>query len=394
MDYNAPIELNRSSNNDLGPEIWHKFRLEMPVAQQLAYFDHAAVAPLSRPAQVAISGYAQQASELGDTVWPDWDRRMTHIRQTATQLIGCQEEEMALVANTTAGISIVAEGFPWKSGDNVVTLANEFPSNLYPWMNLKSRGVETRQVPCRGSWQADDLLGACDSQTRMIAVSWVSYSNGFRADLDELVHRAHANDILVMVDAIQGMGVFPLDVTATPIDFLAADGHKWMLGPEGAGLLYIAGRNLDRLRCQGVGWNSVSHRFDFSRIDLDLRDEAARFEGGSQNIVGFFGLGASLDLLVSTGIAQIAERILDVRQECIDALESQGAEVFGRWPRENASGIVAFTVPQQDPVAVRRRCLQAGVVLSCRDGRLRIAPHAYNNQDDIERLIKALPNNG
>jgi selenocysteine lyase/cysteine desulfurase len=266
---------------------WQQFRQQMPIARRLAYLDHAATSPLSGSASDALQAWSRQAAEWGDTVWPEWEKRANQVRQTAAGLIGAAAEEVALVPNTTAGINLVAEGFPWRQGDNVVTLANEFPSNQYPWLNLADRGVEARRVPVEdGRVDLERIADACDARTRIISVSWIGYATGWRMDLDALVALAHARGALVFLDAIQGLGVFPIHVQRLGLDFLAADGHKWLLGPEGAGIFYVRREHLTRLRPLSVGWNSVVGAHDFGRIDLDLRPDAARYEGGSRNMAG------------------------------------------------------------------------------------------------------------
>ena len=193
--------------------------------------------------------------------------------------------------NTTEGINLVAEGFPWRDGDNMVTLADEFPSNQYPWMNLSSRGVECRRVPTiDGRVDLAAIERACDARTRIVAISWVNFAHGWRNDLDALAELAHRRGAHLFVDAIQALGVFPLDVRRTPIDFLAADGHKWLLGPEGAGLFDVRREHLEKLRPLGLGWNSVSQGRDYNRIELTVKDTAARYEGGSYNMAGLLGL--------------------------------------------------------------------------------------------------------
>jgi len=374
---------------------WHRFRDLMPVSKKLAYFDHAAVAPLPNPSAQAIETWSRQAAELGDTAWPQWERRVNEVRELAAQLIAADTSEIALVPNTTAGINLVAEGFPWRDGDNVVTPANEFPSNLYPWMNLADRGVETRRV------QVDDvevdlnrIADACDQRTRIISVSWVGYASGWRTDVDELVTLAHDRGILVFLDAIQGLGVFPIDVRRAGVDFLAADGHKWMLGPEGAGIFYVRGEHLETLRPLNVGWNSVAHAHDFTRCELDIRRAASRYEGGSQNMMGFAALGASLDVLSQFGLTSeaspIAERILELNDHAARRLEEIGADIKSCRDRRHASGILSFDLPGRDLAETRRRCLTRGVVLSLRNKWLRISPHGYVNEDDVDRLIETL----
>ncbi len=372
----------------------------MPVAKTLAYFDHAAVAPLPSVAAQAITSWLEEATNQGDLYWPKWAKRVEIIRRNAAKLIGASAEEIALTPNTSTGINFVAEGFPWKEGENIVTFANEFPSNLYPWMNLHSRGVNTRVVPVeQGIAEINRLFEACDEQTRLISLSWVSFSSGYRftnEQLHEIVQEAHRRGIYVMLDAIQGLGIFPLDVAELEIDFLAADGHKWMLGPEGAGLFYIRQQHLDLLRPLMVGWHSVAKAFDFSNIDWKPRRQASRYEGGTQNMVGTLGYGASLELLqnlgVSTTVSPVADQILAYTQSARSQLKELGAEIHGSSDVEHLSGITSFTIPNVDLAQLRSECMNIGVVLSHRDGRLRISPHAYNNQEDLERLLNLIRN--
>ncbi len=286
---------------------WDYFRRQMPIARQWAYFDHAAVAPLSGPAHECLAQWATDATTNGSAHYPAWTRQVEHLRTLAADMIGAAPEEIALVGNTTAGINLVAEGFPWKPGDNVVIREDEFPSNQYPWLHLADRGVETRRIPTSGGrLDLDRLAAACDHRTRIVSLSWVAYASGWRHDLDQLAELVHARGALLFLDAIQGLGVFPLDVRATPVDFLAADGHKWLLGPEGAGIFFTRREHLNLLRPVGVGWNSVRHQHDFSRIELVFKDTAARYEGGSQNVAGLSALGASLELLNRFGREAIA----------------------------------------------------------------------------------------
>jgi len=383
---------------------WQAFRERMPVTRKWAYFDHAAVAPLPGAAQDAVAQWARQASEEGDTAWPAWSRRLDEVRGLGARLINADAAEVALIRSTTEGITLVAEGYPWQPGDNVVTLDNEFPSNVYPWMNLAARGVETRRVPTvDGQVDLDQLAAACDARTRIVTISWVGFASGWRVDLDDVAEIAHRRGALLFVDAIQGLGVFELDVKRTPIDFLAADGHKWLLGPEGAGLFYLRCEHLDRLRPIGVGWNSVRQSHDFTRIELNFKPSAARYEGGSPNMVGGLALGASLELLLEFGQQAICERVLEITDLACEKLRVIGARILSHREGEQCagearqdhrqdhrSGIVLFEFPGQNHAALRERCLAQGVVLSCRAGRLRISPHAYVDEQDVERLVAAL----
>jgi selenocysteine lyase/cysteine desulfurase len=370
-------------------------RRQMAIVRRFTYFDHAAVAPLPEPTRLAIQTWLSQAAEVGDTAWPAWSARLEQLRQAAARIINAEPSEIGLIPNTTTGISLIAEGLPWRAGDNVVTLANEFPSNLYPWMNLASRGVETRRVAVEGGVvDLDRLAAACDERTRLVSVSWVGYATGWRVDVGQVAELCARKGCLFFLDAIQGLGVFPLDVQAAGVDFLAADGHKWLLGPEGAGLLYVRKRRLNELRPTGVGWNSVVARHDYKHVELALRPETARFEGGSHNMAGFIGLGASVDLLASLGLtperSPLADHVLAITDYACERLAEIGARLFAPRVAGHKSAIVTFELPGQDSNLVRQRLEAAGIIVRCRAGGIRISPHGYATFEEVDRLIAEL----
>lgn len=379
------------------PPPFETFRAQNPITRQFAYFDHAAVAALSAPAQAAISHWLAQATYEGDVRWPEWDRGIQACRQSAAKLVNARPQEIALVPNTTAGITLVAEGLDWKPGDNVVLFDNEFPSNQYPWLNLASRGVEIRRLSpadSQGRIDLGQIASAFDSRTRLLSISWVGYATGWRVSVDDIVDLAHRQGVLVFLDAIQGLGVFPLDVQQTPVDFLAADGHKWLLGPEGAGIFYLRAEHLDRLRAIGVGWNSVESRGRYETIELKLRPEAARYEGGTLNTPGFLGLGASLDLLLEHGAGPqtnaLGNRILELGDYACEELRGAGAAIISRRGENCSSGIISFLPPHGEPLKVRAHCESRGVIVRYRNGWLRMAIHAFNTEEEIQRLCAAL----
>jgi selenocysteine lyase/cysteine desulfurase len=299
-------------------------------------------------------------------------------------------DDVYFVPNTTHGISVVAEGYPWQPGDNVVLAAEEYPANQYPWMNLCHRGVQVRRVPSRGSRIAiDDLRSAMDHRTRVLTVSAVEFASGFRQDLGTLGAICRKRDIFFFVDAIQSLGVIPLDVQQVPIDALSADGHKWMLGPEGAGIGYIRRDWVERLHPIGVGAFSVIHPFDFSTIDFTLKPHAGRWEGGAYNVAGLSALGASLELLLTIGIDTICSRVLELTDALCDRASSKGWKVFSSRDPAEKSGIVSLIHPSLPAREVVSRCRAAGVVINSRAERVRISPHAYNTLDELEQVFDA-----
>jgi cysteine desulfurase / selenocysteine lyase len=366
-------------------------RAEFPVAERWAYFDHAAVSPLPRRSGDMIRSWAEEQERNGVVHWPRWGQRLEAIRRDAARLLNAEADEIAFVTSTTQGIGLVAEGFPWREGDNVVTAAEEYPSNIYPWMNLADRGVSFRAVPSRhGRIWIEDLAAAIDDRTRVLTISHVEFSSGFRNDLDALAELCQSRRVAFFVDAIQGLGPLTIDVKRTPIDFLAADGHKWLLGPEGAGLLYVRRDWIDRLRPLGVGWHSVVGSYNSPGIDFTLKPNAQRWEGGSFNMPGLQAFGSSLELLLEIGPEAVSRRILDRAEAVREVARSAGWAVYGSERPEDLSGIVALEYPAVEPEAFVRTARADGVALACRRGRVRISPHVYNNADDLDRLAGAL----
>jgi selenocysteine lyase/cysteine desulfurase len=374
---------------------WLWWRKKMPIVENWSYLDHAAVGPLSKPAADAMRKYASEAELQGDTVWPTWSGRIETLRKSVAELLHADSDEICMIPNTSAGINLVAEGYPWQSGDNVVIPEGEFPSNLFPWQNQQSRGVDLRIVPRQGDRvDPDDLFKQVDASTKIIALSWVGYASGFRVDLKEIVRRAHESGVLVFLDAIQGLGIFDLDLAKIDVDFLAADGHKWLLGPEGYGVAMIRKRHLETLRCGNIGWNSVRNTHNYARPKLELRNSAARFEPGSANMAGAAALGASVEMFSKIrtvhGADAISSRVLGLAAELSQRLNEIGISTRLPETRKNQSGIVTFDVPGQDPSAVRQRAIDQGCVVSCRGGGIRASVHAYNNASDLERLVASV----
>ncbi len=374
---------------------WTAFRELMPVTRRWAYFDHAAVSPLTTRAQTALAEWAADFTDNGLAHYSRWLARIDEVRRLAGRLLHADPLDVAFIKNTSEGVGIVAEGLDWRPGDNVVTAEDEYPANIYPWLNLADRGVELRRVASRdGRLSLDDLLAAMDGRTRLVTISWVEYASGFRNDLDAIGEACRQRGVLFFVDAIQALGAFSIDVSRSPIDFLAADGHKWLLGPEGAGIFWIRRDLVDRLHPVGVGWHSVVGAWDFAAIDFRLKPNAGRWEGGSLNIAGITALGASLELLLEIGIEAIANRILELTARLRADVERTGWTVYGPRLDTERSGIVSLVAPAGRAAgftpAVVRHLRQQGVVVNHRAGRVRVSPHAYNTPEEVDRLVKLL----
>lgn len=370
-----------------------QMRQHMPVCDRWVYLDHAAVAPLPSPVAKAVREWATDLEHNGAVHWGVWRTLVEGIRNRAARRLRAQPEEICVVRNTTEGVSIIAEGWPWKAGDNLVVPGSEFPSNLYPWLNLRQRGVEVRVVDVESTATNDRFCSAleqaCDDHTAIIACSWVDYASGRRRNLSRLGGIAARRGARLFVDAIQGLGVLPLDVSSLPIDFLAADGHKWMLGPEGAGILYIREECLNQLRMTGPGWNSVVQSGDYSNKSLNLKSTAGRYEAGTYPMPGIAGLHASLQLTSQISDEILESRLLEVRRLFVAAGENAGLGTEDL-PREEQSGIISFTVSGCDPRQLMKRLRGQSIIASVRDGRLRVSPHVYNSEDESVRFATAV----
>jgi selenocysteine lyase/cysteine desulfurase len=343
-----------------------------------------------------MQNHLLEACEAGDVYWPRWAQRVESLRQRAASLLQAKPSEIALVPNTSTGINLVALGLAWRPGDNVVVLENEFPSNLLPWKNLSRRGVEVRVVPVDPSGQVSlpRVEERIDSRTRLVALSWVGFLSGYRLDLGQACERIHRRGARILVDAIQGLGVFPLDVSEIPIDFLAADGHKWMLGPEGMGIAYFREAHLNDMEPVLVGWNSVIDSLQSPSSDPRWKAGADRYEIGSMNMVGAAGLDESLCLLMELKChrpdSPVAAAVLDNVEWLVEGLRQGGCQVHVPTDRISRSGILSLEVPGRDARSVRHRLLEAGIVTSVRHGRVRVSTHAYNDADDLGRLVAAM----
>ncbi len=323
--------------------------------------------------------------------WPKWERKLDDVRRLAAKLIGASETEIAFTLGTTHGIGLVAEGFPWKEGDNVVSAVDEYPSNVYPWMNLHSRGVSLRRVETReGRIWVEDLAAEIDGRTRLLAISHVEFASGFKNDLDRLCELCKPKGIAIMVDAIQSLGPILLDVKRTPIDFLASGGQKWLLGPEGVGFLYVSRDWIERLRPMGVGSRSVIHPHNYSDIDFTLKPTAQRWEGGAYNICGLNTFGASLELFDEIGFEAASRRILDRAHRVRQLAEEAGWSVYGSKLPGDLSAIVSLEKEGVDSRGFVKTLRDNKVVASWRGGRLRISPHVYVNDEDLNTLYNHL----
>ena len=367
-----------------------KIRKEFPVTEHRLFMDHARVAPLPRPVQAAITAFAEEACEQGTAHYPEWLKEIEIVRARFAKLINADASEVAFVKNTSEGLSIVANGIDWKEGDNVVVPDIEFPANVYPWMNLKSRGVEVRFVKAvRGRVPFEQITAQVNSRTRVLSISSVEFNSGFRNDLKRIGEFCKEKSIYFCVDAIQSLGVIPMDVKEFNIDFLAADGHKWMLSVEGLGGFYISKRVLNDIRPTVVGWNSMIDSDNYGDYDFTLKPDATRFEEGSLNTLGIYAFGAALALLEEEGIEHIEQRVLHLGDCILEYLRHGKFKILSSTEPGERSGSVCFA-GDMDYKKLEPFLRERNVIVSVRDNFVRLSPHFYNTEDEIERFFALL----
>ena len=370
------------------------WRREFPVTETYIYMNHAGVAPLSRRVQDAMTGFIQDATVNGAVNSDQWAEAAEVCRAAAAQLINADTTEIAFMKNTTQGILIAANGIDWREGDNVVTTAVEFPANIYPWWSLKERyGVQTRMVPERDGYiHIEDIASAIDARTRALTISHVEFASGFRNDIQALGDLCREHNIWFIVDAIQSLGVIEVDVKSCNVDILAADGHKWLLAPEGAAIFYCADEKRERLINTNIGWSSVVNPRDFLDYDLTQKPDATRFEEGSYNSVGLYGLKAALDLLLDIGIPTIEGRVLELTKHLIEGLEAKGYRVITPKKDLDRAGIVIFESERHTPSEIYEKLHAKNIITAERGSGVRVSPHFYNTTSEVERLLEVLPN--
>ncbi len=368
--------------------IYARYREKFPVTERLIYLNHAAVTPLCRPAADAMKQLAEEACCLGSLHYNTWLAAYDGLRTAAARLIGASPQEIAIVKNTSEGIATVASGLKWNPGDRVVAFKEEFPANYYPWLRLEERGVEVMWLSIYDPLErvAEAVRGA-----RLLAISYVNYLSGFRVDLQAIGQLCREQDCFFFVDAIQGMGVLPIDVDACCIDALAADGHKWMLGPEGNGILYVRASRLDEIEPFEFGWTNAANYNDYSSRDMTLRPDAGRFECGTLNTIGCFGHRAALELLLEVGVDQIAPAVLALADQIDEGVRQRGYETIVKRESGSCSGIVSFRHPDQDSRLLLSHLKQHNISAAARQGWLRVSPHFYISPEDIESLLRILP---
>ena len=361
---------------------------------ETVYLNNASTGPLPQRTVRAIAEFSARRAEPHRITEEDQFRTLARARELCARLIGCAAAEIALMVNTSYGINLAARALPLRRGDVVLTFDREFPANIYPWMALERHGVRLEAVPCVRSLPDEDALLARldDPAIRVVTLSWVQFATGYRADLARIGRACRERGITFVVDAIQGVGAATLDVKSCEVDILACGAQKWLLGPWGAGFVYVRDELVRRLEPNAVGWMAVRGSEDFASLvqyDLTYRDDARRFEVSTLPFQEFAGLVASLELLLELGTAAVARHVERLSDAIVGwAEERDEVRLITPAARSRRAGIVALA--PADPASASARLTRAGVSHALREGAIRLSPHCYNTPQDVDRALEAL----
>lgn len=362
-----------------------EIRKQFPVTHHYIYFNHCSVAPISQNVFDSLAKISRSSLEHGYVHGEEWRNQIEETRQNAAKLLRCKKDEIAFVKNTSHGISLVAKGLNWKAGDEIVLSDEEFPSNVFPWESLKNQGVKIVRLP---DAKIESFRSALNQKTRLITISSVQYSSGFVCDLEDLIKLCQANGTLIFLDAIQSLGVLDLDLSKTPVDFLAADAHKWLLGPEGIGLFYLRKELCSQIEPPLLGWSSVENNLSFDNQKFKLHDSALRFEEGSPPSFLIAALGASLKFILEIGIHKIEQHVLELKDFLEQGIQDLNYEIHS----SKKSPTLAFSSKNKNwaPEKLENYLLQNKVIASGRRNNFRLAPHFYNNQNECEKILSLI----
>ncbi|MBF0621797.1 MAG: aminotransferase class V-fold PLP-dependent enzyme [Magnetococcales bacterium] len=369
------------------------FRAEFPHEKGLIYLNHAGVGPIPTRSANRMKALADTMATVGAFRYPEtfgsqWDE----ARHRTARLINADMESVAFIPNTSSGLSYIAIGMDWKKGDSIVTTDQEFPSNSLIWQDQISRhGAKVHRVPSglNGRVSAEKLLERVDQSTRIIAVSSIQFGSGAGIDLEILSEALQDTDTLLVVDAIQSLGVLPMDVKRLKVDAVVADGHKWLLGPEGCGLFYLSDKARAQIQSRVLGWHSLANAGEYNRTCYDIRDDMKRFEPGTPNVIGAVAMGESINLLLEVGLASIRDRVRGMTGYLAEALLKMGCTIHTPMEQDGkpSAGIVVFSHPDYDMNVLSSLLMKQGIYHAKRGPGLRLSPHFYLNGADIEQAI-------
>jgi selenocysteine lyase/cysteine desulfurase len=372
----------------VGESLWERHRADFPVTKSLIYLNHAAVSPISRAAATAMRWLSTDAEEYGSLHYDKWMACYDGLRAEAAKMLNSEPGEIAIVKNTSEGIATIAMGLDWKPGDRIVAFHDEFPANQYPWIRLAAKGVEITWLRPEAPLEEIDRAA---KGARLLAISFVQFLSGYRCDVEAIGEICARHGVFFFVDAIQGLGAFPLDVRKARIHAAAADGHKWLTGPEGCGILYIHRDVQDSVDPVEFGWTNAAAHADYASRDMTLRADAGRYEPGTLNTIGCFGLEASFKFLNEVGVANIAPVVLSLADQVARGAVAKGYELLAERTPATGSGIVSMRKADIDPRMIWRDLKAKGIITAPRAGWLRVSPHFYVSPAEVETFLEALP---
>ena len=372
-----------------------KIRKAFPVTEKYTYLNSAAVGTIPAVAVEAVYSQLKDASENGTVNFNDWVATKNRARASVARMLKVKAEQIAFLRNTSDGFASVASGMNWQTGDNIVTFAKEFPANFYAWRRIRDEfGVELRLCPEReGRIDLEEFISLIDSNTKLVSISSVQFASGFRADLERIGEAARKADALFAVDIIQGFGALPLDLPAQLVDIASGASHKWLVAPEGCGILYLSDKARERVKPTLVGWISVEEPWDFDDYEQDFKPNALAWESGTGGSALFYGLEESLKLLNEAGIENIENYLEELTDFLCELLAGKNYELISSREKGEKSQIVCIKHRNgltSNEIAKKLQN-ENNIVISPRGDRLRIAPHFYNNREDIEKLVEHLP---
>jgi cysteine desulfurase/selenocysteine lyase len=369
---------------------WNSYRELYPIIKERVFLDHAALSPLSKAIVADIRELLEDYSMFGSPKWEKWFNKVEEARSFAARLINCTADEISFAVNTSDAMMFVVEGLDWKRGDNIVSVEREFTANYYPWASLKTDGVELKLIPQNGGrFLIEDIEKAIDVRTRLVTISWVQFLSGFRAPLKEIGELCKRKNVLFAVDAIQALGALKLDVRECGIDFMFCGGPKWLLSPLGTGIFFCRRELVERLRLRRHGWMSVKEPFDFQNLTQPFKDSARRFEYSNLNQAGLIGMRRALQTFLEIGPENIEERILFLTDLIANGITAKNIPVYSPRNAGEKSGIISFAVGEKTQ-SLYEKLIKEEIIVSLREGMIRVAPHYYNNESDIEAFLRHL----
>jgi len=369
-------------------------REQFAALRHFTYLNSAAVSPLPSKAIDAVNSQLHDVANYGSSHYTTWIETKTRARGLLASMMNVEPEQIAFTRNTSDGFAIIANGLEWQAGDNIVSYAREFPANYYPWRRIRDHfNVELRLCPeAEGRIDLDEFISLIDSNTKVVAISSVQFNSGFRADLERIGRAARAVDALFCVDVIQGLGAHGYDLPAQYVDAASGASHKWLCAPEGCGFVYLSERAHERVEPTLTGWISVETPWDFDDREQPLKPNALALESGTGVSSLFYGLEQSLKLINETGLEKIESHLETLTDQLCDSLGGKDYDIVSSRRNGEKSAIVCIKHRNgRDPNEIFKELEASNVIVSARDGRLRIAPHFYNDESDIQRLIDALP---